>query len=489
MTGDTTDNRPRGERPRRGSRRESTVLDLTAESVAVSPGQSETGGEAGVGPAVPAAEETPGPDQQNAPASESVPGGEHDAARTFVAATPSSSAPDLESGPVHFEGSSEVVQAHSESTSGHPDQGTLESAAAELGLTQPGSPSDSTEPAGEPAAPEDDAPRSAVPPVSAGPVAAGSRPLASRPSLLGPALAGLFGGFVGAALLAGGFYLFGPAGDIGDRLAGIEAGLGERASRRTVETLEKRVAGLDGSAQALRSDTDALNRRVDAIPAKDLPALFGRMDRLERNVADIASQPQQKAEGASAPAAPQPPPLVAARESAVLSIALLLRDALGRGAPYGRELEALQGARVDQARIDALKPFATSGAPSAAALAAEFAPIGERIANPPPPPANTVTDRISTSLTTLFKVRPVGEARGDSPAALSARAEAALKRGSLVDAAAALDKLPPAEAGPAEAFRATLKSRIAANAAADSILSRAVDELLAAAKLPGGAAQ
>ena len=96
---------------------------------------------------------------------------------------------------------------------------------------------------------------------------------------------------------------------------------------------------------------------------------------------------------------------------------------------------------------------------------------------------------MSASLSNLFKVRPVGEARGDAPAALAARAEAALRRGSLTDAAAALDRLPPAEAGPAEGFRTTLKARIAASEAADAILSKAVDELLAAAKLPGGSAR
>jgi hypothetical protein len=306
--------------------------------------------------------------------------------------------------------------------------------------------------------------------------------------MLGPALLGLVGGFVGAGIVVGGLMLVGPLNDFGERLAGLENAVGERASRRTVETVEKKVATLEGSATAQRGDFDALAKRVQAIPSNEIGEMLGRVDRLERNVADLATQPAAKPSAEASPAAappPPPPPLVAARESAVLAIALLLRDSLDRGLPYAKELDALQSAGVDAARIEALKPFAATGAPGATALAAQFAPLADKITNPPPPPANSVTDRISATVNGLFKVRPVGEAPGDSPPALAARAEALLKRGALRDASATLDKVPAADIGPAATFRDTLHARVAADDATAAILSKAVEELLAAARLQG----
>lgn len=461
MTGDPTEKRPPGERPRRSGKREPAVLDLKAESSAVAQ-------------EVQAAAESQAPASLE-PASADVPpvalseAAAPDHPATSTTASSESSPADLAAMPA------DGIAAESALATAARNDDAQASASREAAAEIPAEPI--------PAAPPEEPVRSPIPAIA---------PPPRQQSLFGPALAGLAGGFVGAAILTLGMFYFGPAGDVGERIAGLESAVGERASRRTVETLEKRTATLDTGTAALRGDLDALSGKVQSIPAGDIPALLGRVDRLERNVADLAAPPAAPAGEAKAAAQPaplpppQPPPLVAARESAVLAIALLLRDQLGRGVPYQRELDALKAAGADAAAVEALGRFAGSGAPRPPVLAAEFAPIAARIANPPPPPAHTVSERVSASFSGLFKVRPIGEAEGDSPAALAARAEALLQKGALADAVAALERIPPADAEPAVAFRDTLKARIAADAAAGSILSKAVDELLAAARLQGG---
>ncbi|MFO1150239.1 MAG: hypothetical protein U1E62_17820 [Alsobacter sp.] len=461
-----------GDERRRRKGREPTVLDLKAEPAETPPAPPEQ---------TPSVEPDPipAPPHETMPASAEMAASAHD---PFIPAeVPAEPVPEPAEGaavaPTHEPADAEASAARLPG-----EEPTTPEAEAALAAMEG---HDTTARAPEP----EPSPEPSVSPATAAMASvAGARQQRSG-SGLGPVLLGLVGGFVGAGLVVGGLMLVGPLNDMNERLAGLENAVGERAPRRTVETMEKKVATLEGGAATQRSDLDALAKRVQAIPSNEIGEMLGRVDRLERNVADLAAQPAARPAAEASPAAtpppPPPPPLVAARESAVLAIALLLRDSLNRGLPYARELDALQSAGVDSARIEALKPFAASGAPGAAALAAQFGPLAEKITNPPPPSANTLTDRISATVNGLFKVRPVGEATGDAPPALAARTEALLKRGALRDASATLDKVPAADIGPAASFRDTLHARVAADDATAAILSKAVDELLAAARLQG----
>jgi hypothetical protein len=480
--GDPKDRSSGDDRRRRGKGREPAVLDLQAESIATTPPEPAAGSDHPAPPEHEAAAAQPGsivtPGEPLAEAPEPAVTGEPLPATTEPAAH--SPATDAEQAATHAASPGSATDEASEARRLGEEPTSPESEAALAAM-------EGHDTSARPAGPEP-SPEPSVSPATAAMAAASSARPQRAGSALSPLLLGLVGGFVGAGLVVGGLMLVGPLNDMNERLAGLENAVGERAPRRTVETMEKKVATLETGAAATRGDLDALTKRVQAIPSNEIGEMLGRVDRLERNVADLASQPAAKPAGEASPAAtapPPPPPLVAARESAVLAIALLLRDSLSRGLPYAKELDALQSAGIDQAKIDALKPFAASGAPGAAALAAQFTPLAEKIANPPPPPANTVTDRISATVSGLFKVRPVGEAQGDAPPALAARTEALLKRGALRDASATLDKVPAADIGPAASFRDTLHARVAADDATAAILSKAVEELLAAARLQG----
>ncbi len=238
---------------------------------------------------------------------------------------------------------------------------------------------------------------------------------------------GLVGGAVGAGLVALLLALAGPNADTPDRLTALEASVGDKATRRTAEALEKRAQTAEQALQALRGDLAALQSRPQLAPG-DLTPLTQRIDRLDRAVAQLAARPAGGGEAAAAAPVPLPPVVVAGKESAALAVAMLIRDAVGRGTPYARELAALEASGADAAQVARLKPLAASGAPQAPALAAAFAPLAATLARGPEPAPNAgVVDRMTALIGGAVRIRPVGEAAGETPAAVGARAEAALR--------------------------------------------------------------
>lgn len=320
--------------------------------------------------------------------------------------------------------------------------------------------------------------------------AAVTPPPPTRPSLLRPALAGIIGGAVGAALVGAAVMYLTPVGDYGDRLATLESGLGDKATRRGLETAERRVGATETAQQALRTDLDGVSKRL-AMTSDDGAGAIQRLEQLTRTVTALAARPVPTPEPGRPPAPPPPPPppvpALGARESAIMAVAWLTRDALARGVPFARELDALEASRVDTATIAALKPFAASGAPSSARLASALTPLAERMAKPASVPTEAgVVDRLTAGISRLYRVRPLG-GEGDDPASLASRAEAALQRGALADALAALEKIP-APAPDLKAVADTVRARIAAGKAADALVVTAVDAVIAATR-SGGSAQ
>lgn len=323
---------------------------------------------------------------------------------------------------------------------------------------------------------------------SAGRLDAPTRSADRSSGALVPAVAGLIGGLLGAGIVALALYVWSGAADVNERLTQLETGVGEKATRRTLEALEKRVGANEAALQGSRADLDGLAKRLPADPATALAQLTERLDKVESGVTMLESRP---ATPAVAPAPPPPPPVPAlgARESAVLTVAWLVRDDLGRAQPYARELNALKAAKVDAGALTALEGFADKGAPTVAQLSAQFAPLAEKLASPAPAPTQgTAWERMQSRITGLYKVRPLGEAAGESSAAIAARADAALKRGDLAAAVAELDKLPADDKAAIKPFLDLAQARLAAGRAADALVTTAADQVLAATQ-SGGAAR
>ena len=437
--------RAAGRRGRGAARREPATIDLEAGSVAE-----------GTGVAVPAVE----PSASAEPAPADMPEPPLVAAAEAAA---SSAAPmaDASTGPASA-GDADIDRA--------PDAPRPDDAAAAAAQER------EPELSGIAASPADRAP---VPPPPAPP------PPARRPGPGAPVAVGLAGGVIGAGLVALLMSLVGPGADTPDRLTALETAVGDRATRRTVEALEKRAQAAEAALQGLRGDLSGLAGRPQVAPG-DVTMLGQRVDRLDRAVAQLAARPAPSGDAQAQAPVQLPPVVVAGRESAALAVAMLIRDAVSRGAPFARELAALQAGGADPALAARLKPFAESGAPQAPALAATFAPQAAALARPPDPGASAgVVDRVTALIGGAVRIRPVGEPAGEKPGAIGARAETALKRGDLAAALKDLDTLPAESRATVQPFVDRLRARVAAGQAADSLVAAAVEQVIAATASSG----
>lgn len=435
------DNSPRDtERGRKGRRpeREPATIDLTAERIAdTTPADSAP------------AEAAPSPPATPPPGTEPV-------AEAIAAVPPDADATPSEAAPTQAADAAPPVEP---------------------------APEPAPEPAGEaPAAPPEAAPEAIAEPAPPPPVPVRQ----PRPQRGLPMALGFGGGLAGGAVMVLLLTFVGPFADAPDRITALEASVGDKATRRAVDALDKRVATAESAAQALRTDIDGLSRRPALAPS-DLAPLTQRLDRLDRAVAQLAARPAEGGGGNATPAPVQlPPVVVAGRESAALAVAMLVRDAVGRGVPYAREIAALDASGLQPDAVARLKPLATEGAPTPAALAAAFAPLAVKLASvPEPPPSAGWVDRLTAWAGRVVKVRPVGNVAGDDPGAIGARTEAALRRGDLAAAQAALAALPAASRPTVQSFADRLAARIAAGQAADSLVAAAVDQVIAATASTG----
>jgi len=543
MTGDTDNTRPRGgeggSRGRGTSRREPPVIDLKAEAASTSPA---TAADTPVSPAAPetgttvvaldmtataqaavdAVDATTSPSEMAPVPSEAVsavvdaaaaesaavatglealPTGPEAAAlaaevavdASAMQASPETAVPQAEASLSPDPVPAEPVTASSEAVATDPvlpeSDRTVEAISAKTESGQATHASDATKAATAAGLAAAAAAAAATAGLATAGAAAAIPPSPARPGLLRPAFAGLIGGAVGAALVGAAIMVLTPVGDYGDRLATLETGLGDKATRRGLETAERRIGATETSQQTLRTDLDGVSKRL-AMTSDDGAGAIQRLEQLTRTVTALAARPMPTPEPGRPPEPPPPPPppvpALGARESAVMAVAWLTRDAVARGVPFARELDALEASRVDSATIAALKPFAATGAPPPARLATALTPLVERMAKPAPVPAQAgVLDRLTAGIGRLYQVRPLG-GEGEDPASLASRAEAALQRGSLPDALAALEKIP-APAPDLKAVADTVRARIAAGKAADALVVTAVDAVIAATRSGGPA--
>jgi hypothetical protein len=229
-----------------------------------------------------------------------------------------------------------------------------------------------------------------------------------------------------------------------------------------------------------------------AAPAVDVSALEGRMSKLEAGLAALDRPPADlgplnqrldKLEGALA--APKNETRVAAdnvppnRDWAGLAVvAQALNNRLAAGAPFALEQTALEHLGADPAKLAALKPLSDKGAPSAAALAADFAKAAPAIlAASAPKSGDGVMDRLMANMSKVVRVTPVGEVAGDDPAALVSQIGAALDRGQIAQALASWARLPEPAQQASQEWAHAAEARAGADAAAQSLLDDALTRL------------
>ncbi|WP_149816525.1 COG4223 family protein [Salinarimonas soli] len=337
---------------------------------------------------------------------------------------------------------------------------------------------------------------------------AGARGGAGFGSLLA---ASVLGGLIGAGLMVAYDAYRGGEEDLTPRLAQLEQRV---AQRPPLEPLEQRLAQVEGAQKSAQGGIDAaralaqqaIDRPAPASTpaseanAKAIQELGTRVTGLEGGVQSANEAAKalegrlaegQRTLGASVQQATERATR-AAQAMQRVAAAERVADAIRTGAPYPQALDILRRSGADAQRVDAVAPFAGSGAPTAAALAADFKPVAERvaIASRTPPAArdagggggNDWTSGVLRLADRLVTVRPTGEAAPDEVKAALDRVEAALRGGDLRGALKAYDALPEAAKKASQDFGQRLRTRVAAEEAARTMAGDALAGLDAPAR-------
>ena len=235
--------------------------------------------------------------------------------------------------------------------------------------------------------------------------------------------------------------------------------------------VEKRTSDLESKVKEL--DLAPLKARLESLETalKDLRG-FAEQAQTSGSVTSAALLERLGAIEAQVKKAASRPAVANAAEVAALGA---LRDAIAKGAPFTKELEAVRKILGDGAApLAPLEASAASGLPTVAELRRRFADLAPKLASAPPPDSGYFA-KLWSNATKLIEVRPVGEVAGTSAGAVVARIETRLARN---DLAAALDEaaqLPPA----AKAQAADWISAASRRREADTIVKNLMDAALA----------
>jgi hypothetical protein len=255
------------------------------------------------------------------------------------------------------------------------------------------------------------------------------------------------------------------------KLDDVSSGLGD-----TMNTAKSAAA----ASQAAQADaTRALTTTSEPPPAAadkpvDLQPVEDRLARLEAKIAE------PKLEGRATvdrvPAANNPSLDNAAAQTVV---AQSLLETIDRGQSFSPHLAALETLGADPSALAVLKPLAETGVPQLSSLSDRFARVAGQIAagDNRTRDGENLFDRAWRSITGLIRVRPLGDAPGEDPAALVARIESALARQNASDALAGWEKLPPFAQSLSQNWHNDLKARVDAETAATTLLTAAIASL------------
>jgi hypothetical protein len=242
------------------------------------------------------------------------------------------------------------------------------------------------------------------------------------------------------------------------------------AASAEMRALGERVAAADAAAKAAgesaRAALQTANRAAEASarplpPPVDLQPLDKRLATLEAREAPMAAMARRT-------------------EAAGLAVvAQSIAQALDQGTPFESALAAAASLGADAARLAPLQAVAKTGAPGLRSLARLWAGESRAAMDAAQAPEGDQgwLDRLKAGAARMVRVRPVGEAPGEDPAALGARIEAALARGAVAEALAAWAKLPEPARIASRGFGEAAAQRLAVEEAVRALTSGAVADL------------
>jgi hypothetical protein len=152
----------------------------------------------------------------------------------------------------------------------------------------------------------------------------------------------------------------------------------------------------------------------------------------------------------------------AGRAASAAVAAGALADAAQTSRPFPGELASLERLMPDSSLVAGLRPLAETGAPTRAALAAEFPDVAARAARAAhaPKPNASFLARAFAAFGSLITVRRVDDFTGNSPDSVLTRAERRIDDGDVEGALDQLRTLPPAALAATAGWRERAQRRV-----------------------------
>jgi hypothetical protein len=238
--------------------------------------------------------------------------------------------------------------------------------------------------------------------------------------------------FLAAALVVG---LFGPK--IWPKTKAHAPPAAVAADTPQNAALQARVAELQQELEdAHRAEAVAANPVLQTATAQALNARLDRLEAYERRAGRAAS-------------------------AAVAAGALA--DAAQTSRPFAGELAALERLMPDSSLVAGLRPLAETGAPTRAALAAEFPDVAARAATAAHAPRRNASflTRALSALGSIITLRRVDDLTGQSADAVLARAERRVDDGDIEGALEQMRALPPGAQAATADWRERAQRRVA----------------------------
>ncbi|MEN3148706.1 mitofilin family membrane protein [Neorhizobium sp. IRAMC:178] len=292
--------------------------------------------------------------------------------------------------------------------------------------------------------------------------------------------AGIFGGIV-ALLLAGSMQYAGYLpGATPAPAASNTAGLSSE-----IAALRQEIAALKNRPSTAAAPDVALANRVAALEAaprtssgaseQALAALKADLDQLRATVQSAAgadSSLAQRLDQAEAKLNDRGPEQQVARAVA----AAALKAGIDRGGPFETELQTFKTVAGDDPAVADLQKFASAGVPARAELQRDFPRVADAMleATVQSDPNEGIAGRLLSSALSVVKVRRVGDVQGETPDAVVARMENALRNGDLQACAREWEALPEPAKAVSRDFKQKLDARIQVENLVGGTLSRAV---------------
>ena len=244
----------------------------------------------------------------------------------------------------------------------------------------------------------------------------------------------------------------------------------ESALARRFDQLEAAVAATKAGLQQFEQRLGVADTQSSARAASEtaeLQKIQQEVSRLGSVAADLANrlralEQQMQSQG------------VAERTDAALAMVLLqIREAVDQARPFPAEYTALKALARDPGLVASVEPLAEaaqSGVPSRAVLSRRLSELAGQVATATePPPESDWGAQTLARLRALVTIRRIDGASQTGPEAAVSGAQAALARGDLAGAVAALEPLSGANAEAARPWLRMARDRLAVETALDHL--------------------